>query len=200
MHKNEFKAFSIVIFILNNLKSLLKGGIKLNIKLVYSFLALCKYEKFSSASDFLNISQQGLSRQIKILESELNVTLFTRSHYGVKLTDCGEQLKHEFLNMAESYENMLKIIEQKSLIPQDKLNVGVGFGITSAISLNFVTDFNKLFPEITINLIELYYKDCLPKLNSGEIDFAFVPIYSDKSNLDVTHISTDSLYAYISIK
>ncbi len=56
------------------------------------FLNLSEYKNFSLASYELCISQSSLSKQIKSLENELNVTLFDRSTRIVSLTPAG----HEF--------------------------------------------------------------------------------------------------------
>lgn len=54
-----------------------------------SFLALANCGSISECSHQLNISQQGLSRQLKSMENELGVKLVNRSHRGIKLTAAG---------------------------------------------------------------------------------------------------------------
>lgn len=44
------------------------------------------------AADELNVSQVAVSRQVKVLEEYMGVTLFKRLHRGVELTDEGKQL------------------------------------------------------------------------------------------------------------
>ena len=59
------------------------------------FLAVANELHFRKASEKLFISQPGLSRQIKYLESELGFLLFERSNKKVYLTKPGEYLKRE---------------------------------------------------------------------------------------------------------
>lgn len=56
------------------------------------FLAVAEAGSFSAAADRLEISQSGLSRQLKQLENYLGQSLFSRTGRGVELTDAGRKL------------------------------------------------------------------------------------------------------------
>jgi len=53
------------------------------------FLELCKWKQFTKAAEQLQISQAALSKQIKLLEETLGVTLFKRNGQATSLTPAG---------------------------------------------------------------------------------------------------------------
>ena len=57
-----------------------------------AFEASARYGSFKQAATELNVTPGAVSHQIKTLESDIGVTLFTRVHRGVELTDAGGQL------------------------------------------------------------------------------------------------------------
>ena len=57
------------------------------------FLAVAREQSFTSAADYLHLSQPTLSRQLKDLEDELGKQLFVRSNRGITLTDEGMILR-----------------------------------------------------------------------------------------------------------
>src|SRR5438270_601581 len=56
------------------------------------FLAAAEFGSFSAAADSLHMAQPSLSEQIRRLEAELGVPLFTRAGRGLELTEAGRLL------------------------------------------------------------------------------------------------------------
>ena len=56
------------------------------------FAAVARSKSLSRAADELHIAQPAITRQLKLLETELEAVLFTRHHRGVELTDAGRAL------------------------------------------------------------------------------------------------------------
>lgn len=57
-----------------------------------SFIHVAEAGSFNKAADGLYITSTALIKQINLLENDLGVTLFERSHRGLKLTKAGESL------------------------------------------------------------------------------------------------------------
>ncbi len=169
----------------------------MNINLLYSFMALRKYKNVSKACKFLNISQQGLSKQIKSLEEEIGINLFQRTPSGVVLTSCGEKMTPFFQQIIENYERMLNVANDCKNEVVNKIKVGIAQGVTSAIGLDFIVEFNKDHPNIVIETIELFDDECEQTLLNGELDFAFLVSPFDKNAVDHKIVYTDYAYALI---
>jgi DNA-binding transcriptional LysR family regulator len=74
------------------------------------FLAVCQTLNFSRAAEILFITQPALSYQIRSLEKELGVKLFTRSTTQVRLTDAGQALVEPAHTLARQYLTILNTV------------------------------------------------------------------------------------------
>ncbi|MCP3712679.1 LysR family transcriptional regulator [Paraburkholderia sp. CNPSo 3274] len=59
------------------------------------FLAFAEAGSFAEGAKLLRVAQPSLTRQIRVLESDVGCALFVRSWQGVHLTDVGEVLLKE---------------------------------------------------------------------------------------------------------
>jgi len=69
------------------------------------FLAAVEHGSFTAAAEELHLAQPSLSEQIRRLEGELGVRLFTRLGRGVALTEAGRALRPQA-------ERVLAAVEQ----------------------------------------------------------------------------------------
>ena len=67
----------------------------MTIKSLEYFLVVVKHLNISRAAQELYISQPALSKQIRLLEEELQVSLFERNNHSMTLTHAGEVLVTE---------------------------------------------------------------------------------------------------------
>jgi DNA-binding transcriptional LysR family regulator len=75
-----------------------------------SFIGVAKHKNISRAAEELNISQQGLSRIIGVIENELGVKLFARIGGGVELTGSGSMILPVVQSMLKGHEEKMAII------------------------------------------------------------------------------------------
>ena len=167
----------------------------MQMKFVASFLTLYEEQNFSRASAKLYITQQGLSRQIKALEDELDVLLFERSKQGVVPTAICEALYPIFYQMNEEYKKTLSLIEEEKKQNRKCISVAFAQGISNSGSAEFIFDYQKLHPEINIEILENTQPVCIQKLVSKEIDMAFLVNPIDTTMFNAVKLSEGYMYA-----
>ena len=77
----------------------------MELRVLTYFLTVAREKTISKAAEVLNLSQPTLSKQLKDLEDELGVTLFTRGNRFITLTEDGIYLVNrgkEILSLVES--------------------------------------------------------------------------------------------------
>lgn len=149
-------------------------GYQIEFRHMRYFLAVAEELHFRKAAEKLFISQPGLSRQIKILEEELGVTLFKRHNRKVALTSVGLYLKSEFTQQLKILDNTFKNAKLIQEGKKGELKIGyVGSAMQDVIP-NLLIKFEKNNSNILFNLKEIDNQKQIDGLLSQSIDIGFV--------------------------
>ena len=146
-----------------------------NLDLYRVFYTVAKCGSLTKAAEELYISQPAVSRSIKQLETQLGVTLFTRTHRGMQLSAQGGQL------IFEAVENALQLLSvaENRIAEQNALATGsIRIGASDTIFEYFLADkivqFHEKFPAVKIDLQADVTPETIEKLKADKIDVAFV--------------------------
>ncbi len=145
----------------------------MNLNQLKYFYTVCIQGSLSSASESLYISQPSLSSSIKSLEKEFGVSLFNRRYKGMELTAEGKRLFEmckDILSRTEQLEDIMKDLGNE----RNKLRLGVPPMIGSIILPHIYRDFCKLYPDITLEIVEDGRSSLLNKLSENYLDMIFL--------------------------
>ena len=78
----------------------------MDLRKMYYFAAIVKYQSFSRAANALHISQPSLSNAIKTLEREIGALLIERTTKQFQLTELGEQFYERSIRLIAQFEVM----------------------------------------------------------------------------------------------
>lgn len=148
----------------------------MTLKWLYYFLEICKDMNISKTAARLFISQQGLSKAINNLESELQCTLFIRSHSGVILTEAGAYLLEQgnrIFDLIDSTQNHLK---------QYADNQNLHISVPNGASAIFTNRLPSQFAGHPITYTEVDETEWTSGLEQGRYDAAIVSdlVHSEK--------------------
>lgn len=125
----------------------------MDIRQLRYFLAIAREGQITRAAKALNMEQPPLSRQLKLMEQELNVTLFDRSGNKLSLTHAGELLQRKAESLLQQFNATIQ--EVKEL--EEGLNGILAIGsVVSCISLlpPQIERFRQLYPQVTFKILE----------------------------------------------
>ncbi len=146
-----------------------------NLDLYRVFYTVAKCGSLTRAAEELYISQPAVSRSIKQLETQLGVTLFTRTHRGMQLSAQGGQLIFEAvenaLHLLSTAEN--RIAEQNSSAT-GTIRIGASDTIFEYFLADKIVQFHEKFPAVKIDLQADITPQSIEKLKADKIDVAFV--------------------------
>jgi DNA-binding transcriptional LysR family regulator len=161
------------------------------------FLAAAGHGSFSAAADALHMAQPSLSEQIRRLEAELGVPLFTRAGRGLELTEAGRLLvPHAERTLADAQAAVESVREVRDLAGG---TVAFGtFGSAHYYLLGgLVQDFRTRYPRVRVRVIGQNSAEVADAVRDGQLEAGLVAIPVDDRGLDV-HPAFDEEVLYLS--
>lgn len=113
---------------------------------------LSKELHFTKAAEKLGISQPTLSHQIKMLEREVGYPLFNRVGKKINLTEVGEIVQHEALNIQGSIQSISSQIAAFTKVEIGELKIAVLPGEITDLVSTLCIQFNHLYPNIKVTI------------------------------------------------
>lgn len=147
---------------------------EIDIELYKIFYIVSKLGSITKAAETLYISQPAVTMSIKKLEDCLEMTLFIRTKRGVILTNEGKVL-YEYVKQAmESLKIGENRISNLKKLESGNIRIGIGTTLTKYFLMDYLREFHKLYPKITINIDTSMTSEILKSLENGKIDMAII--------------------------
>lgn len=146
----------------------------MDIRQIKYFLAIAEEGQITAAAKKLNISQPPLSQQLKLLESELGVTLFDRNSRNLELTEAGIILKNKSEQILELFKSTVNDLKHLNSGTEGTLNIGTVCSSGMTIIPQNVYKFNKQYKNIDFQIWEGDSFRIMELLNNGVIEVGFV--------------------------
>lgn len=138
------------------------------------FKTVAYYGNVSKAAKVLCVTQPSVTKSIKKLENELNMVLFVREKKGMVLTDRGKTLYRYIIDSINTLDNVELIAKNISESDVGKLRIGAGESVTKSLLKETIIEYKKLYPGITIELLNLSSDALYNDLRYGRLDLVFI--------------------------
>lgn len=116
-----------------------------------AFESAARNLSFTRAADELNLTQAAISRQVRLLEENLGISLFTRSHRAVHLTKDGRNFQHSVSDVLERLAYAAE--ELRSQNHSKTVSVAADMAIASFWLMPRLKKFRNEHPEISIRVV-----------------------------------------------
>jgi len=141
-----------------------------NLNRLRYFLAVADELHFGRAAAKLHMAQPPLSRQIRQLESELGVVLFSRSTRNVTLTEAGKFLYPEAQRLVVHSESLERRMQAVRSGDGGVLRLGFVDSSSYEVMPRFLRAYRKRWPAVDYQLRSLSSDDQHEALIGGQID------------------------------
>jgi LysR family transcriptional activator of glutamate synthase operon len=167
------------------------------------FLAIVKQQNFTHAADNMFISQSSLSKQIKAIENELGVTLFSRDTHRIELTEAGKIFLPFAIKFLKNYSDMVYNLSFFSNNQKSIFTIRVGMIPILCYSglINQLINLELNNPNMHLDFVEREQSELLKMLDRNQIDFAIARIdYLSPDDYNFLPLVSEDLGILCSVK
>lgn len=138
------------------------------------FVAVAEEANFTRAADRVNISQSGISAQLRQLERDLGAALIDRSGRTATLTAAGAAaLEHARVTLASANAVRQAVDDVIGLI-RGRLVVGMVSGCTITPLFDALSAFHRAHPGVEVTLVEGESDQLTARVRTGAADLALI--------------------------
>ncbi len=136
-----------------------------DLELYRIFKIVADEENLTRASEKLNISQPAVTKHIHNLENQLSIKLFTRTRYGMNLTEDGKKI---YQKIKDPINDLINV--EQSLKQITSINLGIHTNFPQKIYSVIIDKLKKKDPNIDISIEKTYTENMFELLSKQEID------------------------------
>ena len=153
------------------------------------FIAAYESLNFRIAAEKCFVTQPAISKSIKKIETDYEMKLFEKEGTKMIPTEFADDLYRELLTMRESVSSLRLKFQNWHNGNSGLLNIAVGVSIQSSDGfVNFISDVQKVYPNISLNFSSMIKDTSIPFLKNGEIDLWVGDISNLKKDNSFTKI------------
>lgn len=147
----------------------------MELRQILYFVAIAEAEHFGRAAQRLRIAQPALSRQVKLLETEIGVDLFERLPRGVRLTPAGRVFLNECKGLQGQLGRAVAAAQAAAAGQQGTLRLGFIEAVAwHGLVPEAIRAFRAAYPAVDLTLTAMPTADQLAMLRQGQLDAALV--------------------------
>lgn len=163
----------------------------MEIRQLKAFLAISEAKTFTAGARRVNVTQAAISMQIRQLEDEVGLPLFTRTPRRVIMTEAGECLLDRARKILREHDTALAEIAELGGVEHGRLRVGSSSSVFSTQQLPKILPLlREKFPNSELAVTAGTSQTLVDTIMHGGIDIAFVSL-----PVENTSITTDLLFS-----
>lgn len=165
----------------------------MNLKQLEYFVRVAEMGSFSKAALILNIAQPALSRQVRLLETDLHANLLQRTGRGVVLTEAGKRLFDHSIGILQLVTRVREDIESSRGEPAGRIVVGLPPSMGRLLTLPLVDGFRRALPSARLAIVEGLSTHLSEWISTGRVDLGLLHNPEPQAALEITPILDEPL-------
>ena len=168
----------------------------MEIRQLKAFLAISEAKTFTAGARRVNVTQAAISMQIRQLEDEVGLPLFTRTPRRVIMTEAGECLLDRARKILREHDTALAEIAELGGVEHGRLRIGSSSSVFSTQQLPKILPLlREKFPNSELAVTAGTSQTLVDTIMHGAIDIAFVSLPVENSSITTDLLFSDEIVA-----
>ena len=168
----------------------------MEIRQLRAFVSIAQEKTFTAAAKLVNVTQAAISMQIRQLEDEMSIPLFTRTPRRVILTEAGELLLKRARKILREHDTALLEVAELAGAEHGRLRIGSASAMFATLQLpDILQKLKDKFPNAEVTVVSGTSAVLAEKVCHGEIDAAFVSLPVEAINIQTELLFSDEIVA-----
>lgn len=159
-----------------------------------TLIQVAKLGSLSKAADRVRIAQPALSRQIRMLEEELDAKLFERHGRGMVITEPGHQVLAHAVRIMAGIEELRAELAERTPLLTGRVVIGMPPTVGDLISVPLVAALRQAHPHLALRLVSAFTGHLLDWLQRGEADLVVLYDPQPTRSLRSQPLLTEALF------
>ncbi len=168
----------------------------MEIKQLKAFIAIAEEKTFTAGAKRVHVTQAAVSMQIRQMEEEIGLPLFTRTPRRVILTEAGELLLSRARSILREHDSALEELAGIAGAEHGRLRIGSASAMFATEQLPSILEklINK-YPNAELSVTSGTTEKLVDKIQHGEIDISFVSLPIEEPNIQTELLYSDEVVA-----
>lgn len=157
------------------------------------FVRVAEMGSFSKAAIELDVAQPALSRQVRLLETDLRVTLLQRTGRGVLLTEAGKRLYDHAIGILQLVAHAREDLSANRDEATGRIVIGLPPSMGRMLTLPLVDAFKQHLPKARLAIVEGLSAHIVEWISTGRVDLGLVHNPDANPAIETLHVLDEPL-------
>lgn len=157
------------------------------------FVRVAEMGSFSKAAIELDVAQPALSRQVRLLETDLRVTLLQRTGRGVLLTEAGKRLYEHAIGILQLVAHAREDLSANRDEATGRIVVGLPPSMGRMLTLPLVDAFREHLPKARLAIVEGLSAHIVEWISTGRVDLGLIHNPDANPAIETLHVLDEPL-------
>jgi len=168
----------------------------MEIRQLRAFVAIAEAKTFTAGAKRVHVTQAAISMQIRQLEDEVGLPLFTRTPRRILMTEAGDLLLERARKILREHDAAVEEIAEIAGAEYGRLRIGSASAMFTTNQLpKILQKLKTKFPNAVVSVVSGTSAALVQKIMNGEIDVSFVSLPVENSNIQTELLFSDEIVA-----